>query len=349
MVTQEYNNASIWAAYSGVRQPATDAYAPVLHKDNNGWNSQIFIQNTGSAPSSVRIEFKPWAGFGSYHGITVPLAAWERRVLTLSNFSDGDLGSTFIGSAYISNDGGEQPLAVAWSQFKGTSSLMEASNAGGVGPVAYSPLVQNYNAGWASGIAMQNASAVPHIMTLRYHRHNDGVECHLESRNVGAYHVYMYPSPPGNGNIVGENCTSVLTGRIHGNGFGAAANVNQLKIGSNSATDYAAIGAPGTKVGIPLVRKGENGWNSGIVVQNTTGNPTNVTISYYNKNGDFISSRTESLDTMGQALIDFPVPTGTNFEGSAVVTANLAVAVVINHLQDGSGGDRIMTHVGTHY
>ncbi len=226
---------------------------------------------------------------------------------------------------------------------------MEASNAGGVGIVGYAPLVQNYNSGWASGIAMQNASAVAHAMNLKYHRYTDGEICHSERRNIGAYHVYMYPNPPGNGNIPGVNCSNVLTARIIGNLYNAAANVNQLKIGSNFATDYAAIAAPSKKVGIPLVWKARNGWNSGLVIENTTGYSTNFTINYYNKNGDFVTSRSNTLDDLGEALIIYPVPTGDNFEGSAIITSNLDVAVVINHLQAGGGGDRVMTHIGTHH
>ncbi len=69
MVSQELNTASVWAAYSGVKDPTNQAYAPVLHKNNSGWNSQIFVQNAGDAFANVRIEFKPWAGNGNYHTI----------------------------------------------------------------------------------------------------------------------------------------------------------------------------------------------------------------------------------------------------------------------------------------
>jgi hypothetical protein len=349
MVTQEYHDAGVYAAYSGVKDPSNQAYAPVLHKNNSGWNSQIFVQNAGAAAADVRIEFKPWAGYGNYHSITVPVGPLGSAVVSLNAISDGDLGTTFIGSAYISTDSAAKPIAVAWSQYKSNASLMEASNAGGIGIVAYAPLVQNYNSGWASGIAMQNASAVPHSMNLKYHRFTNGHVCHNKSRNIGAYHVYMYPSPPGNGNVSKVNCTTVLTARIIGNLYNAAANVNQLKLGSNYATDYAAIAAPSTKIGIPLVWKARNGWNSGLVIQNTTGYPTNFTVTYYNKSGDFVTSRTNTLHGLGEALIIYPIPTENNFEGSALVTSNLDVAVVINHLQAGNGGDRIMTHIGTHH
>lgn len=153
----------------------------------------------------------------------------------------------------------------------------------------------------------------------------------------------VFPAPQGNPAGCGATPNAIFSAAGE-----LAATANQLQ-GTLNATTYEAIAAPALTASIPKVQR-DAYWSDGFVVMNVNGSPTNVTVRLYNSGGTLNSTpfnhqplgANQSLTVLGQ------IPQG--FDGSALVTADLPVAVVANACCPGTGsGDVIgsyptMTH-----
>ncbi|MBE2238922.1 MAG: hypothetical protein IAE81_14115 [Caldilineaceae bacterium] len=237
------------------------------------------------------------------------------------------MGSLFVGSVQVSSS---QPLAVAAAQYNGASQLMELSSTQPLAAGLYAPLIQNNNSGWQSGLTLRAPwGNLP--MYVNYYATNTNGWCGSEQPNMENPRI-VYPAP--------KNATSCNTtpNAIFSAGGGMAASVNQLQ-GTLNATTYEAIATPAQSASIPKVQR-DGCWNDGFVIMNGNGTAVNVTVTLYNRLHN--SSQTpntivnqplgpyQNLTVLGQ------IPYG--FDGSALVTADLPVAVVANAYRPGSAG-----------
>jgi hypothetical protein len=316
-------------------------------KNNYGLDSRIYIQNTGNAATTPTIRFRSAAGYqgsSANYSLGSSIPPKGQTIVELDNIAG--IGGVFVGSAQITAG---QPLAVTWTQYLANNLLQESGSAGGTGPTVYAPLIQNDNWGFISGVAMQNASSKnDQLLTLKYHREGDGRVCATQFKELDRRYTAIYPSPPYRGNPA-VPCSEVLSARITGEGSYTSGMVSQVLPGTMIATDYPAIADPGQEVALPILWKTWGDRSSGFVVQNTTGQPTAVTVSYYHSVGSRVCAEDFSLNARGEIKVVYPLPgcIGAGFYGSAVISANKDVAVVVNHLF-GTTGDNSLSHIGVH-
>jgi hypothetical protein len=159
-----------------------------------------------------------------------------------------------------------------------------------------------------------------------------GNSCDLDSYTLNAYTLQtVFPAPQ-----TPTHCTqfTVLSANFSG-GQVMAANVNQVKYSGPTvvqATTYPAIATPGRFAYISRLRNDSN-WDDALVVQNVNNQAINIRVTFYNGDGTVYSSTTDSLAS--HALKVYFAPGFSNGGGSAVVTAEQPVAVVVNNYNVG--------------
>ncbi len=144
VVTQYRTNQDLYAAYNGVNRTSTEAHVPLLHKNNYGFYSYIFIQNTTASTASYTVYFK--ANIGTTCSKTYSsIQPHQLLIIDLKNDSLC-IGSTYVGSAYITSN---QPVAVTSIQYHWNGSqfdsLLESEYASNTANTVFAPLYQNAN------------------------------------------------------------------------------------------------------------------------------------------------------------------------------------------------------------
>jgi hypothetical protein len=337
-VTDSRQTLEAYAAYNGIINAQTEVHVPILHRNNSGWYNRVYIQNVGMSASTVTIHYYPALNGNS---CVRSFDINQNGQYVIDTLSENCLGTTFIGSAYIT---ASEPLAVVWEQYKsGSASIIMSDSGGGSANTIYSPLIQNYNSNWVSGVAVQNASSSTNSLTI-YFRRLDGTICYtdIHSNVLSRYSAIRYPPPP--------ECTTVLSGKITGGSLPVAANINQLLFNTSSATDYPAISAPGPKAYVPWINENTY-WTPGIQILNVGSQATTVRIKWYFSDGTYFAQYTTSILNPNQAVTYLGVPYTNTFQGTAIVEAlsvpNTPIAVIVNHLKSGSSGtDLVMTFIG---
>lgn len=324
------------ASYAGVESPNGTVHVPLVQRGNSGTYNYISIQNTDlNAGANVTLRFTPGlAGNSCTKSYTLPA-----RGHVLLNTADGQfscLGSKFIGPVKITAD---KQLAVAYTQYSsGGDTLLASSSAAGNAGTLYAPVIQHWNSGWTSGFSLLNTSSSSGSPAVDYY---DTGHCSNQSYNLGGERAtVIFPAPP-----PGSGCSTVLSGKFSGNGRQVGAQVNQIKAGETHGSDYPAIAQPSTTVVAPILWRGWTGRDSGLAIQNTSSSTANITITYYNASNG--SHKTSESKTIGgnQSIAVFPIKP-SYFQGSAVITSDRSIAVVVNHIIGDAQRDNLMTHIG---
>jgi hypothetical protein len=337
VVVQYHASPEAWAAYTGISYPDSEAHAPLLYRNTSwGLNSQIFVRNNGGNSTNVTFEFKAVAGNDHTHTIN-NVAPNATAVLSLTGLSQ--LGNNFYGSARIYNSANNL-LAVTSTVYRSDqSSMSEVSNTAGLANVVYAPLIQNYNYGWISGAAYQNAGWGATGIQIDYYNWSGSLCLQHYNNNVQPYASWVLSSPPG-------GCTPVISASIRRTdvttGF-LEGIVNQVLPSTGNSADYRAVANPSTFVSIPFWYNGPDGWTSGMVIQNVNNQSVNVTVTYYWSTQGVHSSEQFSL---APRQIGILANSPGALSGSATVTASLPVAVVTTHSRNASDG--VMSSTAIH-
>lgn len=334
VVVQEHSSPYTHEAYAGVDNPAAGVRAPIVHKNHSGWYSDLFVQNAGNVSTNINLEFYPIGGSCSpcTKNNVVTIGPNARENIQLANLTE--LASGFYGAVRVTNSA-NQPLAIASTQYYGTSLLMETSNTQPAAATLYAPLIQNYNSNWVSGLAVNRING--NNFTLAVYNSGSTTPCYQPAA-ITSNPWTQYPAVPG-----GTSCLTTALATFSANSNGTlVANVNQLQ-STTSATTYAAVAAP-AKTAIIAKAWRNSSWTDGFVVANFNGVGASVTVAFYKTDGSLNSTPvTYSVGAKGSLIIFAP----TNFTGSAVVTADQPIAVSVNSLHTGSG-DTIGSYPATH-
>jgi streptogrisin C len=339
LVAQYHASPEAWAVYTGISYPDAEVHVPLLYR-NTSWGlfSQVFVRNNGDNSTNITFDFKAAAGNDHTHTIN-NVAPNATVALSLTGLSQ--LGNNFHGSARIFNSANNL-LAVTSTVYRSDqSSMSEVSNTAGLANVVYAPLIQNYNYGWISGAAFQNAGWASTGIQIDYYNSWGGSPCYWSSNpSVSPYASFVTPSPPGGvcsqvaSAIVKR--TNVTTGFLEGI-------VNQVLPSTGNSADYRAVANPSTFVSIPFWHNGLDGWTSGMVIQNVNIQSVNVTVTYYWSTQGVHSSEQFSL---APRQIGILANSPGALSGSATVTASLPVAVVTTHSRNASDG--VMSSTAIH-
>jgi hypothetical protein len=329
------NGLDYGASYGGFTAGAGTVYVPLLMKANSGYNTWFNVQNAGTAPTTVSITYSD--------GVTASCPNLQPGAACTLDQSTEAHASGWVGSGEVSAD---QNLAVTVMEVGPTTLFAYSGFTGGSTDVAM-PLVNANNAGFVTGIQIQNMGATPTQVTLSYTPSTAGSPC-AETKTIPAGQSVTFAIRAFALSESGEDCANgarfVGSARVSANSANndLVAIVNQLNTGKNKGAAYEGFdpdSATGSIV-MPLIMDRNSNYFTGFSVLNVGDGTTTVNCTFTN------STHTESasLDP-GEALT--VIQNGviaSGYVGSASCTASESIVGIVNELNTVLTGDAFLVY-----
>jgi hypothetical protein len=333
-------------SYTGIAQASAILRAPIICHNNYGWQTDFTIQNPNSQADYFQVIYDPWSGTNCTTA-WLPIPANGNYNVNQLGWPSCGLSSPFVGGARIVSQSGRPLAGVAFEwKYVNSASVSRTSYElfpQGANP-AFVPLLQRNSYGINDGAAYQDASGNAANLVWSYYWQS-GAACSPGSApyGLGANSVYhAYPAPP-DGACVPAGSTFVGAAQVNrdnGNKFMGV--VNQVVDNSNLAMSYAMPSSGARTVIVPIVMRawanwrGRSNWTTGLAIQNTTGNPAQVTVKYYDSLGNLQTAPGYPVPAHGAVTI-YPAPGNiTPFSGSAVITSDQPIAAIANYISTGT-------------
>jgi hypothetical protein len=321
------------ASYESFASGAPVVNLPLIMKGNFGFNTWFNVQNAaspGGADVDVTISY---AGTSCTETKTIPAGA----AATFNQASNSCLTAPYVGAATITATGGD---VVATVMEAGTTTLFAYNGftSGASDPVM--PLVQGNNAGYFTGIQVQNVGTASTDVTITYTPGAAGSTCTQTATIAGGASATFL------------NCSNLSVARFVG-GAKVSANsadqplvaiVNQLNSAAGKGASYNAFDpAAGTAtVSFPLIMRDNFGYFTGFNIYNAGGASADVTCTF---SGTGAPAPVSSTVAAGSTLT--AVQTGTGrFVGSATCTAAGASLLGVANELASSTGDNLFAYTG---
>ncbi len=341
------NNFAYNESALGISQPSNTVRLPLIMRNNSGFSTWFAVQNAGSAAASVTVQFSPNPGAGN--AFTTPAQTIAPGASAIFDQStQAELGNLFVGSAIVT---GNQPLAVVVNQ-TGTGALKQllaySGFASGSNNVIL-PLVQQANAGFNTGISVQNSGTTDATVTVTYGPNlvpgGSALANDTATLQPGRSAVFL---KSGADRYVGS--ATVTTGA----GQEVVVVVNQFSSRSGTAYEGLNNAAATDKVSLPLLMARNGGFDTGVQCRHLGSGAVNITLTY--------TPNTVPGSTFNPPSVTQSVPAGTPFNvqqglfseryvGSGIVTTSPATPVVciVNQLNNAATDDRFLTYNGVNY
>jgi hypothetical protein len=353
------NGTAYGGSASGISAGSTTVGLPLIQKNNGGFQTWFSLQNAGSANATVSVAFKP-RDSASGNAFTVSnLTIKPGAALTLDTTTPQLAGlvsspsGKFVGSATVTSN---QPIAAIVNQ-TGLGASKTLLTYDGFGSSAGSttinmPLIQNGNAGFFSGLSIQNLGGTPTTITVTYGPNTKGT---FQPQNQTFTNVAA-------GSTIAFNTAAAFGGNTTAQRFVGSAKVtatNPLvgvvnQLGAISGSSYEAFNPSlaTNKVSAPLIMANNGGFLTSIQCQNLGNAATTITVDFSpNTKGTFqLPNVTQTIQpgVSGAPINQGAAAAGNRYVGSATVTAtgNVPIACVINEL-GAATGDTLLTYPGT--
>ncbi|NCC31400.1 MAG: hypothetical protein EOM24_05155 [Chloroflexia bacterium] len=332
-------------AATGLTQGSTTVNLPLIQRGNAGFDTWFAVQNAGTAAAPVQVVFTP-GDAGTAHTVnSAAIAPGASLVFDQSTLSE--LGDRFVGSAQITS---AQPVAVVVNQVgkAGFQTQLTYSGFAAGSTEVVLPLVQQANAGFFSGISIQNIGGAASDVTVTYGANTvTGPNLTNETFNLGA----------------GASRAIIVNGadRYIGSAVVTSAQpivvvVNQLS--TQFGTSYEGISSAGatTRVSLPLLMANNGGFFTAVQCRNAGTVSTTATMTF-TPNAVAGSTLTPEPDTAplapGESITWFQnskIPT-ERYVGGATVTTSPAsnVVCIVNQLAPANAGDAFLTYNGINF
>ena len=344
------NNGAAAAAYVAANSGSTTVLIPLLMKNNGGFNTWFNVQNTNtSADATINIVYSDAPG--SPVSATIKPGASKTFDQAAETFH-----TTSVFSAVITSN---QPIAATVIE-ESTKVMFAYSgfNAGTTNPVI--PLVNSNNAGYQTGITMQNAGDAATTVTLTYTPSGPGngtactetISIPAKGNATFAFNSFQGLSAPGMTHTCAAGQKFVGSARVAQPSHNSAnqplvAIVNQLKSGVNGEAYGSFDGNAATgKVVLPLIMNANGGYYTSINLMNVGAAATDVTCTFTNSPltltrnlpaGGGVSLLQAAADQFGS----------TKYVGSATCTAASGqIVAVVNELGASATADQLLVYEG---
>jgi hypothetical protein len=373
-----FGNDWAYAASTGGFSEGSQSFSlPLLMCNNNDFDTWFNIQNAGTGTANITINYV--AGPLGGTDATDTASIEPGRAVTF-NQAEGSAGSekkcaaglsaaaggTFVGAATITSN---EPIVATVMQLNtGTFRVLMGYNGftGGAEDIR-APLVMANNAGFFTGIQVQNAGTTSTTVTIDFSANTVGTFNPTDltfDLDPGAAATYLQAGNDGTNDWVettpGEKryiggATVTSTG-----GVPLVAIVNQVLAGAVSfgtAYESFSAGDATSSVNVPLVMAQNYGFNTGVQVQNvSTTDACNVTIDFSaNTVGTWNpTDLTFSLDAGESATYIQDGNDGTNtwtdrYIGAANITGGCSIVAIVNEINTALGGDQMYTFDAFNY
>lgn len=306
----------------GFGRTGTTLRALPVYKHYEDWNTSLYIQNAGPAVANVWVYF--YDDSGSLQD-TDYYTVQPNASLELNQADDGELGSSFFGSAEISSN---QPVAVVvravntldvwWERaYSAFDTNISVSNEDPLWvPLFYKGYYDIY-----SQIQVQNWGSGTDVSTW-YYIQEECLKAYIEYRyiNYRAIQTFIIPEAPlsSHGSVLVRTWTSrPLLGLVETD----EADTHLRSAGYESISDQGAT----TLAYAPIVYKAFGIWATGIQVQNTSKiKNAKVKLYFLDSNGYTIETLVDWICPMGSQTFYLPDISGLpdNYVGSVRIESH---------------------------
>jgi alpha-tubulin suppressor-like RCC1 family protein len=336
--------------FHSVALTLTGAPAVVLPAMANGayggYTTVTYVQNVGSAPAHVAIQYVDDAGTSVGVGDTTSGLAvngvWTVRQDNGHAFATGGAGSAIISS--------DQPVVAFVNEFAANNASDATSytaikiTSAGTGGTLYAPAIASAAyGGYTTGIGLVNMGNSATDVTIRYRDLTGAIlkTQILSAVPAGAYRG-VYSGDSGQATdarlVPGFAGTATISASAGGK---LAAIVNEVGPGGQFSS-YDAVPSGNAQLAAPVaLNGGYGGYFTGIGVQNTTGTPGTVTLTYYDTAGA-ATVKTFQIAANGYLGIyqgdatDGPPPSDQGY--TATISSTVAVAAIVNEVGPAAAG-----------
>jgi hypothetical protein len=363
---------STQGSYNGFSAGATSLNLPIIQRQNAGIDTFVAVQNAGEVDANVSIAYTPGSFGGQVIGNpgqtqTATIKKGQSFIFDQNPLTG--LGARFVGSATVTSTNG-QPIVATVSQVGQTTSkamsIYDGFTSAAAAPTVLLPLIQSFNGPGQTfvGIQVQNAGTQTTRITLTFTANTQtgcGTPPAVTSGDIVAGGAFTFLSGTAAFGGNNTNCryvgSAVVTNSAAQN---LVAVVNQLDAtGTNKAGSSYEGFNPATatrNVSLPLLQANNSNIFSGIQIQNTTGTPANVTLTFSPNTLTSGANLCTALAAKQQAvpanasvtlLTPLLVPAaGCRYVGSATVTSDQNIVAVVNQLQLPGSGDALSSYNG---
>lgn len=247
------SKAISYAAYDGFSTGSLTVYLPTLMKNNYGYNTFYYVQNTGSSTTDVSIAYSD----GTTSSIT-GLKAGQSAVIKQST----ETHTPKVFAATLTST--VSPIAVTVVEEGNTLFSYSGFGTGTTNPIM--PLVNQNNYGYFTGIQIQNTGGANTIVKVEYTPSLAGTACY-ETRTIAAgasqtfsqfvfYNSQTETDPAFSTTcIMGEKFIGSAQVTSNSTSQKLVAVVNQLQLADNKGGAYGAFDAASgqSKIVYPLI------------------------------------------------------------------------------------------------
>jgi hypothetical protein len=323
--------------------PSSEVLPALANAAYGGYTTAAYIQNVGTAPASIYLQYVDAAGNPSGAGDSVmnlpPRATWTVRQDNGNAFPAGGAGSGIL----LSN----QPIAAFVNEFAprqgDATSYTAIPLPSGTAPLLDAPAIaRDAYGGYTTGIGLLNLSPAAADITITY-RKPDGTTQKTQTLSAvpaGAYRG-VYSGDSGSATDANLPVGFAGTATIQSSGGVLAAVVNET--GPNGQfSSYDAVAAGATTLAAPtILNDAYAGYNTAIGLQNRSASTANVTVNYSGQVGGGTATQTfqEHLtlapsgyagDYNGGGSSNAVLPDG--FHGSGTITSDQPLASIVNEV-----------------
>jgi hypothetical protein len=329
-VVSNFSDSDSGASYTGFSNSdvATELYAPGLYKNYYGYNSNVVIQNAGSANADIY--------FTVYEkGNSTPVLQTSATGVvpgTSVNF-DQATQSIPVGlhSAIVTST---QEIAVVGNI--NDSVQMYSYNGFATGSqVAYAPSLFNNYYGWNSSLTVLNLGNATTTVDVTY---SNG---YTTTADVAAKDFYFSYTPSESGIPAG----SLVSARVESSSEDVVVLVNESN-SLNRAASYNGFVAGAQTWVAPVIMKGYYSYDTSITCQNIDGggSPGNFTVTYSNGWSESVTGVADGSTAIFYQPSASGLPSG--FNGSATIVSTVDSVCVVNENQEGntSSGDWLFSY-----
>lgn len=323
------------ASYIAASAGANEVQLPLLMKDNSGFTTWYAVQNTGSATANVSVQYSDGTSVPSF-----TLAPNAARVI----YQAKEDHNAAVFSAIITSD---QPVVASVIEESSTIMFAYTGFTGGATNPVF-PLINANNAGYQTGIQIQNAGGQATEVTVTYTPSSAGTAC-TETRTIqaGASANFALGAFANDNESSVENCVGgaqfVGSAKVtaNSNNQPLVAIINQLGPTNGEAYGSFDPNAATAKIVMPLIMDRNGGFFTGFNVQNVGSSPTTVNCTFTGT-GYTVGPQTLQPD---QALTDVQgekISVGYVGSGTCTASSGGKIVGVVNEL--GSTGDQLLVY-----
>ena len=337
-----------------IQLPSVAVFPAMANGAYGGYVTAATIQNTGTAPASVRIAYfdQNGAPVGTGDAINnLPVnASWTVRQDNGNSFPSSGGDAAQAGSAVVYSS---QPIASFVNEFAPGNVGDATSYSGvqvpsGVGTTLYAPtIVNNAYGGYTTGIGLLNQGSSPTDVTITY-RDGSGIVAKTQTVSALAAHAYhaLYSGDATLALPSGFAGTATITSSA-GQPLGAV--VNETGPGGQFSS-YDAVPSGSTLLNVPVaLNNAFGGYYTGMGIQNTSASPGAVSVTYYDASGtstvkNFNIAANGSLGVYQGSATDGPA---VGAYTAVIQSSTLSLAAIVNEVAPSSTSSMQSTSYNT--